>query len=373
MTTDNMNPLLDDLFAEARTEVPKHTFADTRKVLLAGLAIGGASLLGAKIITSSILKSKFFIMSISAITILTSAVLVYTTGLKPNNDLSSSGTNAPNELVAVNIPMGSQLPDNLFVAAIPQEVEETPAVAEPGDTVIIIRKDSIVDVQEIIEEVMQSLNLEALEVDMEQLMESISNIEIDIDMHDLEGSIEDMLEGISEIDIDIDEEDFAELRIIIEDFTSDSVNMSKLMSMSLDLEAIGKDLELQLHNLKHAPKTIMLNRTVYSSSDLTKKVFTISNHTTNEDLEDFNKQATAAGMDVTYQAHVWKNRIKSLHMRLEIDGDNSKRSTDIHIRKIKRNENFVQNIIWYENAEGQAVKFKKTSECNDHDHDVEEY
>lgn len=348
MITDNMNPELDDFFAEARVETPEHSFSDTKKTLLAGLAIGGISLVGAKIIASSILKSKFFIMSISAVTILSSAVLVYTTGIKPNAQISEKVSHPTSEVMAVASPNGDQLPDNLFVMSdMPINMD-----VEPDDSVIVVKMDSVENIEQIIMKVMHSSS-------MEHLMDSIG----------------DIMELIKNIDIEIDEDDMAEIKVMIKEFSEDSVKMTELINMATSLEKMGHDIETQLMQVQNGQHVIMLNRTVSNGPELHKRVFTITNQTTDLDLEAFNKQATAAGIDVRYDCTVWASKVKKLNMRLEINNDHSKQVTDIHIRKVKRNESFVHNIIWFENNEGQAVKFNETNECEieRHNHDCEEH
>ena len=346
MTTDNMNPLLDDLFAEARVEAPQHSFVDTKKTLLAGLAIGSFGLIGAKIISSSILKSKFFIMSISAVTILTSAVLVYTTGLNPNAQVAET-SKPTTEVMAIQSPSENEVPDDLFM---PIEFHEQTEV-EPEDSVIVVKVDSVVDVQEIIDQVMRSINIE-------QLTDSIGN----------------MMEMIHNIDIEISEGDIADIELLIEKIGSDSIKMEKLIKIATNLEEMGDEIDVQMNHMQHGANVIMLNRTVANGSKLHRKVFTITNQTTDLDLEAFNEQATAAGIDVRYDCTVWASKIKKLNMRLAINSDQGSQTTDVHIRKVKRNESFVHNIIWFENDEGQAVKFNKTNECDieRHNHDCEE-
>ncbi len=378
---DMNNPLLDDLFAEARVEAPQHSYQATKKALLSGLAIGGAGLLTAKIITSSILKSKFFIMSISAVTILSSAVLVYTTALKPNEAVSDHVMDTQTELVATNTPMGNVLPEDLFVEAIIADFE-------PDDSTITIEPDSSTNVEEVIEEATKQLeiSMEKIEDILSEVESQLKNIEIEVENgemirleeflanvgevteemgHDLEEHIEQIVEDIEHIQIQNREGEMVDLDDYIEDMADESELREDILEMVADVEEavanIIEDVHVRQHNHVQAIG-------VHDSEELellTRKVFTVTEKTTGEDIEAFHKTAIAAGMDMRYDCKVNSNRIKNLNIRLTIDNQNGRNHTsDLHISNVKRNENFAHNIIWYENEAGQAVRFnKRTSTC----------
>lgn len=351
MKTDNIDPLLDDLFAEARVETPTHSYQSTKSKLMAGLAVGGVGILTAKIITSSILKSKFFIMSISAVTVLTSAVLVYTVALKPNESISKQVNDAKQiELAQVNTPMGVSLPTNLFV--------EQPAiiVIEPDDSTIVVEdEESIKD----------------------ELQDAIEDILEKIDIESIEEEVEEVVAKIGDIDFEISEEVKRDIQVLINDIKDDTILITEIKQMVAEIEASAVEIAEEISSEISHHKNRSVNRYEKDTeSKLHRRTFTINNNTSEADLEEFNEMATAAGIDVTYNCKVTSSKIKRLNMKLVLDNDNGSHfSNDYHISDIKRNENFSFNIIWYENEEGQAIKFsnkKNRNECsNSHSNDCD--
>jgi hypothetical protein len=340
MEDNKMNSVLEDLFAQARVEESQHSFADTKQTFIAGLAIGGASAIGLKIITSSILKSKFFIMSISAVSIVTSAVLVYTAAVKPTESIADHKVGPSTELVQDNITMGSTLPSNLFVE------QNSPLITvEPDDSIVVEETDTTVNIEEIIVKAIDSIDMEAIEAEIAKAIESVRNIDIEV------------IEG-----------EMAELRVMLEGMHVDSLIRIELSNTLMELEAEGLRLNNDIHKNMTEARAIMLNRKVSEEPKLTRKVFTITDNTTDLDLEAFNKEATEAGIDVRYDCRVWAGKVKKLNMRCEINTDNGEQIQDIHIRNVKRNESFAFNIVWYENEAGQAVYFNKEDRCDKESH-----
>ncbi len=82
----NEDEILDQMFQSARTEKPKYQFSEASAVLTRGLALGATSAAHAKMITSTLFKSKFIIMSVSATTIFASTVLIYSS-LQGSNEV----------------------------------------------------------------------------------------------------------------------------------------------------------------------------------------------------------------------------------------------------------------------------------------------
>ena len=370
------NPLLDDLFAEARVEAPQHSYQATKKALLAGLLAGGAGLLAAKVIASSILKSKFFIMSISAVTVLSSAVIVYTAAVKPNDPIVDQPIKTSTEVVA-NTPMGTMLPEDLFVE-VPPIIE--PVVfedVEPDDSTIVVKADSSEKVEQIIEDVMQAIDIEKIEQEVERAMLSIDHEKLEqaiedmvesFDGDELEAAINDLIASIQSIDVDIDLDD-DNLHIDISRMAKDSAMIQEMKAELERLKHLSIDLSEDAFSYSYSTQSQHKHKDHKDKADLQKKVFTITNQTTEADLEDFNKMATEAGMDVSYNCKVKANRIKQLNMRLKISNENGRDySSDVHIHDIKKGDSFSFNIIWYEDENGQAVKFnhRKSKTCHQH-------
>ncbi|MDX1349887.1 MAG: hypothetical protein R3279_06565 [Putridiphycobacter sp.] len=342
-----MNTLLEDLFAQARVEVPQRSYDDTKKTFLTGLAVGGASIIGLKVITSSILKSKFFIMSISAVSILTSAVLVYTAAVKPTQSVADHQTKPSTEVFEANTPMGSALPPDLFV-----EQNRPTLLVEPDDSLDVEKTDTVANLEAIILKTIDSIDMEAIEIELARAVESLK-----------------------EIDIEVIEGEVAELRLMLEKMQVDSLIRFELANTLRELEAEGVKLNHDIDRNRHEARVMVLSRETVQAPKLTRKVFTITDKTTDLDLEAFNKEATEAGIDVRYDCRVWAGKVKKLNMRCEINTDNGEQIQDIHIKNVKRNETFAFNIVWYENASGEAVYFNKTEKCENeqHNHNCEEH
>jgi hypothetical protein len=75
--THNEDEFLDQLFQSARTQKPKYQFSEASSFLTGGVALGATTAAHAKVITSTLFKSKLIIMSVSATTIITSTALIY--------------------------------------------------------------------------------------------------------------------------------------------------------------------------------------------------------------------------------------------------------------------------------------------------------
>lgn len=92
---------MEQLFQSARTQAPKYAYSDASKMLTTGLALGATTVGHAKLLSSSLFKSKLIIMSVSAV-IVTSAVLVYS--VTSNSEKESLNELSPTNKVEVAIP-----------------------------------------------------------------------------------------------------------------------------------------------------------------------------------------------------------------------------------------------------------------------------
>lgn len=162
-------------------------------------------------------------------------------------------------------------------------------------------------------------------------------------------------------------EDIIELAIETEfpELNTGASGANHLESNRDDLEALHAYVEAI-----HDDVTLMNNtRDRYPEQDgeLTRVSHTITEHTTEDELQAIVKEAGAAGIDIRYHNHTRKNKIRKLILTMRLSGGDR---NDRVMHNIKRSgkDSFSVNLVWRQNKEGIAVDFgrkrNRTRVCN---------
>ncbi|MFD1553425.1 hypothetical protein DNU06_07075 [Putridiphycobacter roseus] len=356
--------LLDNLFDSARNAAPEYTFKETKKAFLSAAVIG-AAVLGLKTITSSILKTKFFIMTITTATIITSAVVIYNTSVAepsniPSNHLSNEGNTK-------NLVMAMPAPD-LFKAVAPKTIMGV----EPDDTTKQIEAEAVIEKEMKILQLSQALHLDSL-------IGVMSNINIHETgkgdhkkMIITSGTDTIMMQNVNELTSEIESAlRLAQVELDGQLLALEGMLEEDLAALRIDVEAAkeaSKEIIEQEYFSNQSTHNTSTN--LFPEAELNKVAFVINENTDTDELAKIRDQAVAAGIDFVYTAKVKRNEIKKLdlNMKLEDEEGNSKQS-QFHITKSK-GEVFSITLAWYENEKGEAVAFskskdkKKNCKCN---------
>lgn len=316
---------LDQLFQSARSEAPKFKFTEVSSVFTSALAIGVATAAHAKVITSSIFKSKIFIMSISTITAITSAVLIYS---------SAAATKTP----------------------IPVAVEE----GQPTKTAI-----TFVDPQEELFAADDTLKREKISKD------SVKVLTIDIHDNIIRSTVLMNDETIKELNFNLNE--LEGLNIDLDNLSSElKVNLSELEGLTINLDDLEMDFEelSLLSEIEGLDVEDLLDNVeiVYSNFDrIDPDIKTVShfitNHTTMEELDVIKKAATKAGIRFNYTAKVKRNIIKKIELTMRLVNEEGLRKYSCVNINVSNDKMFSHTIEWQENAAGKAVSFGR-AKCN---------
>lgn len=110
---------MDQLFSSARNQAPKHSFSAASSAFTGAMALGVSTAAHAKVMTSSIFKSKIIIMSVSTTTLITASALIYSAMQSPSsakNEASFSQKKTP-------------IPETEHLQATETTTDEAPFVA----------------------------------------------------------------------------------------------------------------------------------------------------------------------------------------------------------------------------------------------------
>ena len=339
--------LLDDLFDSARNAAPEYTFKETKKAFLSAAVIG-AAVLGLKTISSSILKTKFFIMTISTVSIISSAVLFYNTTVTTPAELTAN--HSLNEGKSKNVVMAMPAP-NLFNEVLPQEI----IPVEPDDTTKKIEEVEVIEKEIERIEITKNLKLDSLIAELTNINVMEVGDGVNKKMIVLSGSDTVFIQNMGEIEAEISKA--MEIVRIEIDGQLEELEELKVLAETDRLEMLE-----DMDELKHERRVIIMKDR--SRSHLHKVSFTINDHTFIEELEEIKDKAVAAGIDFTYTAKVKKNQIKKLDLNMKLENENgSNEHSQIYLTK-SRGEVFSINIEWYENEIGEAVSFSKSKDKN---------
>lgn len=126
---------LDQLFKSARTEAPKYLFSEASAALAGGLALGVTTAAHAQLVSSTLFKSKFIIMSVSATSIITTSALIYSS-LSASPKVETSAKNEAKEAISteqslevlkatkpIETPFAAQFSAESAVETVPNSVE----------------------------------------------------------------------------------------------------------------------------------------------------------------------------------------------------------------------------------------------------------
>jgi len=342
--------LLDQLFDQAKNEKVMHSFSDTKTTFINALAVGVISALGLKTITSSILKTKFFIMSISTITILTSTAIIYQVAVKKPNELAIQKTQHPIENIQTkdnSKVMTMSAPPNLFIAQnLPNNntlnfpvAIDTPEVQKPVEIKDVEVIDSLESIQKSLEEAKETLKtLEISDEISEIISKALNEVKAELSQIDLEKIHNELVVNLEELEL------------------SNKIEEAVIKAVQII------DNHVILIKNKNNCEDIMLNK---DSENLTKKSFNITTDSDEHDIQIIRNKAEKAGIDFRYNLTSWKNeRIKKLDIYMVIDDCKYvTQKQSVHLSKINKREKFSLSISWYENKDGQAIKFSN-SKCS---------
>ncbi len=354
---------LDQLFQSARNEAPKYAFTEASSVITSALAIGVATAAHAKAFTSSIFKTKIFIMSASTITLITSAAIVY-----------SSMTSAVSSKPRVGGKASYKIEEK-------KDKQETPGTENSENFVFRANDDTLKKViiitenpykihkLEIKEDAIKALlsndatEMKVIEFDFEGLKERIVKIEKYIEIES--GKVRDWSGLTRELEDLVNLQRLSEDELIalsLDDRIAEEEDLIELLN-DRDIQRMEHDSERQeADKSREKDERIIYRKAAPNNRELENVSFSVTSRTTVDELEDIKGVALKAGMKFDYTAKVKKNRITKLNLTMTLYDEQGKRKCECINVEMSGDEMFSHTIQWQENEDGKAVSFGK-NEC----------
>jgi len=390
---------LDKLFHSARNQAPAYLFSETQAVFASAASVGAGSAAGLKILGSSLFKTKFFIMTVTVITILTSAVLVLNSANTQAKEsilakseqtlLSKQQSSIKLKVVSLNsaidnsLELNSLVPHSTIINALNPKpfptyslntiINTLPAVHSKketnGDTISV----SYIITQNTTNSELNDIKSQAKTAGIDFVfVAKIKNNRIkklDYSLRAVNGA-----RGFKKAKINISSPNFQhEMRWRTNgagefvDFNDNSRTITYDGKKPLTIEKVdklmAKAVKDELKNAESAEgyddktrqEIIMLNSN--SGKNLSTVSQFINNLSTEESLQDLQLVATEAGVILKYDVIFRRNSIRKLDIKMTIiDDAGDKMHSYYYISKSKR-ESFSYPIIWRIDESGKAVDF----------------
>lgn len=402
---------LDNLFQNARIQPPIYTFSETQAVFASASAIG-ISATSFKLLGSSFFKSKFFIMTVTTIALLSSIVFIFNT----ETDLKTESS---------NVVFKSEIETNLATSQTTQlasiiETKPTSVQALMNQTKNSIGFLSVKGASSLKSHKKEELALQfpffALKMDNEDtLIESFiitektteeelkviqekaknAGILMNYDVQIKRNIIRKLNISLKAIDnteisqyiriatlpynkpfaVPIEWETESNGKLLgfnpqfkngpfVKIFRSDNKRVDRRMKKQLkkensptilsetDVDVTNNKIDLANNTLDFPD--IMLNRVVQQNYTLINHI--INSSTTEAQLNEIQQEALAAGIIFEYQVVYKKEEMKEIVIKMVIRTDDGNLRNDVRIN-IKKNESFSVPLIWRLDETNKAVDF----------------